>query len=122
MPSYRYHHIGIPTTDPQPGEEYNHTGKHFAAGYATSPYGVEWLRFDARCELPELIQRVPHVAFVVDDLSAALEGQEVLVPPNSPAEGVTVAFIVHNGAPIEFIAFDRPEAEVWPTTVARVVD
>ena len=51
MPSYRYHHIGIPTTDPQPGEEYNHTGKHFAAGYATSPYGVEWLRFDARCEL-----------------------------------------------------------------------
>jgi hypothetical protein len=27
----------------------------------------------------------------------------VLIEPNSPSEGVRVAFIVHNGAPIEFI-------------------
>jgi len=31
-----------------------------------------------------------------------------------PANGVTVAFIVDHGAPIEFLQFDRPESEVWP--------
>ena len=34
-------------------------------------------------------------------------GQEILIPPNSPSPGVTVAFIVHDGAPVEFLQFDR---------------
>ena len=62
--------------------------------------------------MPELVKTVPHVAFVVDDLSAALAGKELLIAPNRPAEGVTVAFIVDNGAPIEFLQFDRPESKV----------
>ena len=85
-----------------------------ATGYYDSVFGIEWMKFDADNPLPELIKTVPHVAFVVDDLEAALEGHEVIVPPNSPAEGVTVAFIVENGAPVEFLQFDRPEQEVWP--------
>ncbi len=72
------------------------------------------LKFDRNCPLPELVKTVPHVAFVVDDLAAAIAGKEILIKPNSPAEGVTVAFIVDNGAPIEFLQFDRPEAEIWP--------
>jgi hypothetical protein len=52
---------------------------------------------------------VPHVAFEVDDIRAELEGKEVLIEPNSPLEGVTVAFIIDNGAPIEFIQFDKQE-------------
>lgn len=51
----------------------------------------------------------PHVAFEVGDLSEAIEGKEVLIEPNSPSEGVTVAFIVDDGAPIEFLQFDKPE-------------
>jgi hypothetical protein len=35
-----------------------------------------------------------HVAFGVDDPASALEGQEVPIQPNSPSEGVTVAFVV----------------------------
>jgi hypothetical protein len=49
------------------------------------------------------VKTIPHVAFEVDDLEAALEGKTVLIEPNSPSEGVSVAFIVENGAPIEFI-------------------
>ena len=71
--------------------------------------------------LPELIKTVPHVAFVVDDLAAALAGKEVIVPPSSPAEGVKVAFIVDNGAPIEFLQFDKPESEIWPHETKFVV-
>ena len=49
---------------------------------------------------------MPHIAFVVDDLAAALEGREILIEPNSPSEGVTVAFIIDNGAPVEFLQYD----------------
>jgi hypothetical protein len=45
------------------------------------------------------------VAFEVDDLEGALEGREVLIQPNSPSEGVVVAFIVEAGAPVELLQF-----------------
>ena len=57
--------------------------------------------------MPELVQTLPHVAFRVDDLEAELMGKEVLIEPNNPSEGVRVAFIVHNGAPIEFIEIKK---------------
>ena len=110
----RYHHIGIPTDERRDGEVYLERLKMYASGFDTSRYGVEWLRFEPDCPLPELVQRVPHVAFVVEDLEAALVGREVLIAPNSPSEGVTVAFIVDNGAPVELLQFDGPESEVWP--------
>jgi len=72
------------------------------------------MKFDPDCPLPELFKTVPHVAFVVDDLRAAIAGQEILIAPNSPADGILVAFIVDNGAPIELLQFDSPAAEVWP--------
>jgi hypothetical protein len=114
MPELRYHHIGIPTDRDLPKEDYIPGFKAYASGFSQSPYGVEWMKFDGDCPLPELIKKVPHVAFVVDDLQAAIAGKEVLIPPNSPSDGLTVAFIVDNGAPIEFLQFDDPEAEIWP--------
>ncbi len=114
MPALRYHHIGIPTDKALPQEDYIKEYKMYASGYFESPYGVEWMKFDADCPLPELVKTVPHVAFVVDDIEAAIAGKDVLIEPDSPAEGVTVAFIVDHGAPIEFLQFDRPESEIWP--------
>ena len=57
--------------------------------------------------VPELVRTVPHVAFEVDDLPAEIAGRETLIAPNSPSPGVTVAFIVENGAPVEFLQFDK---------------
>jgi hypothetical protein len=81
----------------------------FVSGYETSPYGIEWMRFEPDSPLPELVKKVPHVAFVVDDLTAEIGGKETLIEPNSPSKGITVAFIVDNGAPVEFLQFDKPE-------------
>ena len=50
---------------------------------------------------------MPHLAFEVDDLDAALEGKEILTPPNSPSEGLRVAMILHNGAPVELMQFSK---------------
>jgi hypothetical protein len=76
------------------------------SGYETSPFHIEWMRFDEDSPLPELVQKVPHVAFEVDDLEATLEGREILIEPNSPSPGVLVAFVVDNGAPVELMQID----------------
>ena len=102
-----YHHIGIPIQTQRKNETYLEDYRVYVSGYEESPYGVEWMRFEPDSPLPELVQTVPHVAFRVDDLEAELKGKEVLIEPNSPSEGVRVAFIVHNGAPIEFIEIKK---------------
>jgi len=103
--SLRYHHLGIPTDVPREGERYLEEFKMYVAGYEASPYGIEWMRFEPDCPLPRLVRTVPHVAFEVDSLAEAIAGKEVLIEPNSPSEGVLVAFIVDNGAPVELLQF-----------------
>jgi hypothetical protein len=102
---WRFHHVGIPTQTPRPGEQHVPHLKIHVAGFESSPYGIQWMRFDPDAPYPEIIKTVPHVAFAVDDLAAALEGREILVPPNSPSEGVMVAMILDNGAPVELLEF-----------------
>jgi hypothetical protein len=104
---WRYHHLGIPTSVPKPGERYIKHLKIHVAGFETSPYGIEWMRFDPDCPISELVRTVPHVAFEVDDLDSALVGKEVIGAPGSPSGGVRAAMIVHNGAPVELIEFTR---------------
>jgi hypothetical protein len=100
--SRRYHHIGIPTSERREGERLI---EHYAT--FVSGYGIEWMRFEPEAPVPDLVRTVPHVAFEVDDLSAEIAGKELLIAPNSPSPGVTVAFIVENGAPVEFLQFDK---------------
>ena len=106
---WRYHHLGVPTTTPRPGEIYLEQFKMHVSGFPTSPYGIEWMRFEAGSPVSELIRTVPHIAFVVDDLEAALEGKQLLTPPNSPSDGLQVAMIIHDGAPVELMQFSTPQ-------------
>ena len=99
----KYHHIGIPTKKTMPGEVYLKDYKFFHSGYDKSDYGIEWMRFDKNCNLPEIVKTIPHVAFEVVDIYEAIKGKNVIIEPNSPSEGNIVAFIEENGAPIEFI-------------------
>ncbi|MBN2247013.1 MAG: hypothetical protein JW755_14335 [Candidatus Aminicenantes bacterium] len=104
---WRYHHLGIPVQTPQPDEVYLKHLKIHVSGFETSPYGIEWMRFDEDCPISEIIKTVPHIAFEVDNLEAALEGKEMLSGISSPCRGVRVAMILHSGAPIELMEFDR---------------
>jgi hypothetical protein len=108
---WRYHHLGIPSATPHAGEQsLDHLGVH-VCGFETSPFGIEWMRFEPHCPVPDVVRTVPHVAFVVDDLDAALEGRDILIAPNSPSPGVRVAFILDDGAPIELLEFDGQDGE-----------
>jgi hypothetical protein len=53
------------------------------------------------------IKTLPHVAFEVDDLDAALEGHEVSSASGCPSEEVRAAMILVEGPPVELIWFRR---------------
>ncbi len=105
---WKYHHLGIPTGQKMPGEKYLPEFKFYVSGFESSPFGIEWMRFEKDCPVDELIQTVPHLAFVVKDLDYELSVRNfrVIATPNMPSKGVRVAMIEHNGAPIELMEFN----------------
>jgi len=102
---WRYHHTGIPTRHRRPGERYLARFRMYVSGFSDSPYGVEWMRFEAGSPVSKLVQTVPHVAFEVDDIDEALEGKHLLSAPGPPSPGVRVAMILDDGCPIELLEF-----------------
>ena len=107
----KFNHVGIPTTSNFEGEIPLPKLSMTVSDHKNNPFGIQWQRYDADAPYPELVKTVPHVAFEVDDLRAALDGQKVIIQPNSPIIGLTVAFIEVNGAPIELMEVDRNVCE-----------
>jgi hypothetical protein len=110
---WKYHHLGIPTDKKMPGERYLPQFKFYISGFPTSPFGVEWMRFEKDSPISKLVQTIPHLAFEVDDLDYELANRnlKVISKPNPPSEGVRVAMIEHNGAPIELIEFEKNKSK-----------
>jgi hypothetical protein len=105
---WRYHHMGIPTDKPRPGERYLEHLKVSVSGFETSPYGIEWMRFEPDCPVSKLIRTTPHIAFEVDNLDTEIRGKKLLGPVSKPSKGVRVAMFIDNGAPVELLEFRRP--------------
>ena len=103
----RFHHIGIPTNEPKPNEKYLKQYKFYVSGFDTSEFGVEWMRFEKGSPISEIIQKVPHIAFEVDNLELAIQGKQLIGEISSPSKGVKVAMIIENGAPVEFLEFEK---------------
>lgn len=106
---WKYHHLGIPTLIKMPGEKYLPQFKFYVSGFDKSPFGIEWMRFEEDSPISILIQTLPHLAFEVPDLDFELNtrGFKIITNPNQPADGIRVAMIEHNGAPIELIEFSK---------------
>ncbi len=104
---WKYHHTGIPTDKKMPNEKYISHLKFYVSGFESSPFGIEWMRFEEDSPVDILIQTVPHIAFVVDDLNFELKRRQlkIITEPNHPSGGVRVAMVEHNGAPIELMEF-----------------
>ena len=98
-----FHHLGVPSEKKRPNETHLAGAKLYITDAAADPYAIEWLRFEADSPLPDVLKKTAHLAFKVDDIEAALKGRQVLIPPFAPMEGVKVAFILHEGVPVEFM-------------------
>lgn len=104
---WRYHHIGIPTDVPRPDEKHIADYGMHVSGFETSPYGIEWMRFQKDSPISELVKTVPNIAFEVDDLDKEIKVKELLGEISSPFDGTRVAMIIDNGAPVELIEFNK---------------
>ncbi len=99
----RFHHIGIPTQEVKENARYSEPSRLHITDPENNPYHIEWLRFESDSPMPALLQETPHLAFEVEDVEAAVEGKDVLVPPKTLPNGLRIAFIIEDGVPIEFM-------------------
>ncbi|MEL6259463.1 MAG: hypothetical protein AAFR12_00220 [Cyanobacteria bacterium J06626_6] len=101
----KYNHLGIPTTARFKGEIDLPYLKMTGSDHENNPFGLQWQRYWENAPYPELVKTFPHIAFEVENLQDAIQGQKVIIEPNSPSAGLLVAFIEINGAPIELMQY-----------------
>lgn len=108
---YEFHHMGIPAVDVREGERFS------AAGMYTSDnpgrFRIQWHRFTEQSPLPELTKVLPNVAFKVEDLDAAIDGEEMILGPYEPIDGYFVAVIDDGGIAVELIQTTLSDEQVW---------
>ena len=102
---HKFSHVGLPTDDVQPNETYVPATKVYVTDFAAHPYRVEYLRYEPDSPATGPLRDLPHIAFETDDLQKDLEGQEVILAPFDPMPGLTVAFIVRDGAVFEYMHY-----------------
>lgn len=103
----KFNHIGIPITGNFEGEIDLPHLKMTVSDHENNPYGIQWQRYWDDAPYPDLVKKVPHVAFVVEDIAAEIRGKKIIIKPNSPSEGLIVAFIEINGAPVELMEYTK---------------
>ena len=99
----RFHHIGLPTADMQEGETYVEDTKVHVTDPEAHPYRVEFLRYEPDSPVTGPLRDLPHIAFETDDLQREIAGEQVILEPFDPLEGLTVAFILKDEAVFEFM-------------------
>ena len=65
---YRYHHIGIPTEKKVAGMVYIEHLKIRATDHESNPFRIQWMKYENGCRILELVRKVAHVAFEVENL------------------------------------------------------
>jgi len=117
MPQFdrsRFDHIGLVTDDAKSGESWVEETRVWVTSPREHPYNVEWLRFEPDTPVTGPLRTEPHVAYRVDDAQAAIEGLEVLAEPFDVGDGfLTVAFVIVDGAVVEFMQYANPTEEGW---------
>jgi hypothetical protein len=101
----KINHFGVPTSIQQEGESYAEDMKLYLTDFNNSPNKIEFLRFEEGSPMPELLQKVAHIAYEVPSLKEAMVDKEILIEPFDVSEELTCAFIVEEGIPIELMEF-----------------
>jgi hypothetical protein len=109
----QFHHIGLPTHESHPGEYFVEDTKVWVTDPRKHPYKVEYLRFEPDSPVTGPVRDLPHVAYRVDDIEAELRGEQVLIEPFNPSPNFTVAFVLKDGAVIEFMKFEKDSDLPW---------
>jgi hypothetical protein len=106
---FKYNHMGLPTNQKLKNEKYLPNLDIYTSGYQENEFNIEWMRYGEKCVVPDIVRQLPHIAFEVEDIYEALKGHEVIIEPNVPSDGLIVAFILVNGAPVELMQWTDRE-------------
>jgi hypothetical protein len=110
----RFDHVGLITDEPKEGESWVEATRVWVTNPRAHPFNVEWLRFEPDSPVTGLLRTEPHVAYRVDDVHRAVEGQTVLAEPFDVGDGfLTAAFVEVGGAVVEFMQYTDPNEEGW---------
>ncbi len=102
----KLHHVGIPVFEKQEDMIFIESIKVWVTDSANSKYKIEYLYFEPDSPMPAAIQDETHLAYEVEDLEAAVEGKNVLVPISEPMPGLKMAFIYDEGIAIELLKIE----------------
>jgi hypothetical protein len=106
-----FDHIGIPTTVPQPGESWVEFSKVWVTNPRMHPQRIEYIRPREHPQVaPDQVGlwklwNWPHVAYRVEDMRAALQGEELVYGPFDPGGFGEVAFIYKDGIIVEYLRY-----------------
>lgn len=113
----QFDHIGIVTTEPQAGESWVPFSKVWVTNPRLHPQRIEYIR---PAEMPAVdpanaglwkLWHLPHVAYRVDDIAAAIAGEEVIFGPFEPGDFGPVVFIHKDGVVVEYLQYTN--LDVW---------
>ncbi len=92
---------------PNSGEAWVASGRCRISNPAHHPQRIEGLRYRADSPIDGDVRQAPHICCLVDDLDAAIAGQEISVTPFEPGEPPfgRAAFIREHGIIVEYIQF-----------------
>jgi len=109
---YKFHHLGIPTTEIQKGEYYSENFKMYTSDNK-GKFRIQFHRFEIDSPLHPLIKSKPHIALQVENLLDAIKGENIILGPYEPIPRYKVAIINDGGMPIELIETDLTDEELW---------
>jgi hypothetical protein len=106
-----YQHVGIPITTKKEGMMYWDNLKCWSNKSVDEyDYKIEYLKFEENSPIPEVLQKHPHVAYLVDDMEKYLkEADAVIFPPTEIAPNFKIAFIVKDDTYIELEVNTAPK-------------
>jgi len=108
-----FDHIGIVTDESHEGESWVEFSRVWVTNPRLHPQRIEYIRPEVMPEVDAAVVglwklwNLPHVAYRVDDLDAAIEGEDVIFGPFEPDDFGRVAFVHKDGVVVEFIEYTK---------------
>ncbi len=113
-PRSAFDHIGIVSEAARDGSTWVEQTRVWVTNPRRSAFNVEYLRCEPDTPVTGPLRTDPHVAYRVADVEEAIEGHEVLLEPFTVGGGFcTAAFVLVDGAVIEFMQYANPDEEGW---------
>ena len=108
-----FDHVGIPTDEKQPGENWVESTRVWVTSPRDSKYRIEYLRFEPDSPFAEIVRTRPHVAYAVneEEWHRLLAGAEIVIEPFKPCEHMTIAYVKQHDVCIEYIRYTN--ADYW---------